>query len=453
MRYLAATLCTLGFLVTASFKLPAAEFTDLFQAQVPAQQSQSQWQRAALSAVLVKLTGSEAVLSHPAVALELKNSASYVKQFQSLQVNAQPMMQVHLDEQKITALLQREQIAIWGSRRPDQLIWFSEKMQDVPQYVLDIAHPLRKALQEQATLLGLSLVFPFYDVEDLALVNEQTLWAGEWTAIQSASVRYKASHIHNLLFDQYTDASGSVVFRLTAQQWRNGQLESHEYTNLDARQLAIDFSRQLAAELAGQYAININKNQGDAAVLTLTVDAIKNLADLVKVQQIFGSMLTVKSYSLKEFQQGKAVFNVALAASEDDFFRNISLVSQLRAESELQPAPQTSPETLAAEAQLDAQLEADSTATENTQATTNNDVSALPVANFGSVMGTAQNADSTTADASSVTTADTTADTTTDTAAMAEPSLPAADETLPAANEMPATDVLIKTNHFTFVGH
>jgi hypothetical protein len=135
----------------------------------------------------VKLTGSDAVLSLPAIVDELKNSASYVKQFQTMQINAQSMILVHLDEQKITALLQRQQIPMLGSRRPDQLMWFSEKMQDTPQFVMSLEHPVRKVLQEQATQLGLSLIFPFYDVDDLALLNEQTLWSGEWTAIQAVS--------------------------------------------------------------------------------------------------------------------------------------------------------------------------------------------------------------------------------------------------------------------------
>jgi len=358
MRYLVAILCTLGLLAAPSVRLSAAEFTDLFQAQVPSQPNQTQWQRAALSAVLVKLTGGEAVLSQPAIVLELKNSASYVKQFQSMQINAQSMILVHLDEQKITALLQRQQIPIWGSRRPDQLLWFAEKMQENPQFVLNIEHPLRKALQEQATLLGLSLVFPLYDVDDLALLNEQTLWTGDWQAIQVASQRYKMNHVHNLLFDQFTDASGTVTFRLTAQQWRNGQMESREYLNLDARQLAIEFCRQLAADLASQYAVKIADQHNTSSALTLTVDAVTNLTDLVKVQQIFASMLTVKTQHLKEFQQGRAVFTLELAASEDDFYRNISLVSELRAESPLLPAQ--SAEQLATEAQIEAQLAADS---------------------------------------------------------------------------------------------
>lgn len=355
MRY--ATLWSLAIVLLATFKLPAAELTDLYQAQVPATGSAAQWQRAALSQVFVKLTGSEAVLSQPAIMAELKNSANYMKQFQNIQVEAQSLIQVHFDEQKITALLQRERIAMMGTRRPDQLIWLSQQMQQQPQFVLDNQHPVRKALLEQASQLGLSLVFPLYDVDDLAVLNEQALWTGDWTLIEQASARYSGTTAHNLLFDQFTDATGTVTFRLIAQYWQDGQMQSREYTNVDARQLGLQFSRDLAAQLAAKYAVNIDTLQTQGTELLLTVDAVNSLEHLVAVQKIFSSLLSVKSQTLTEFQQGRAVFKIALAASEDDFYRTIALVTQLKAQAQLDVAP--TPELLAAEAQLDAQFEAD----------------------------------------------------------------------------------------------
>jgi hypothetical protein len=343
-----------------------------------------------------------------------------------------------------------------GSRRPDQLMWFSEKMQDTPQFVMSLEHPVRKVLQEQATLLGLSLIFPFYDVDDLALLNEQTLWSGEWTAIQAASSRYKASHVHNLMFDQFTDASGTVTFRLTAQQWQNGQLVSREFMNVDAKQLAVEFTRQLAAELASQYAIKISNNPANGTVLNLTIDAVADMTDLVKVQQIFASMLTVKSHSLKEFQQGRAVFILELAASEDEFYRSMQLVSQLRAESQLQP-PATA-EQLALEAQLEAQFEIgeaeplasvdglpaqgnslganaqDLTSPTNDEITNN----ALEQAGAEPVVAAQDSGESVSSELSSAE------------STVSEPTTSEQNDVVPLST-MP--DQLIKTNHFTFVGH
>ncbi len=146
--------------VTSSAQLQAAELTDLYQAQVDAGQSQSQWQQAAMAAVLVKLTGSDQVLSQPAIAAELKNSANYIRQFQQVQLLGRPLMQVQLDQQKITALLQQQQIAIWGSRRPDLLLWLTEKSLDQPKLILEAEHPLRQALASQAETTWFELYLP-----------------------------------------------------------------------------------------------------------------------------------------------------------------------------------------------------------------------------------------------------------------------------------------------------
>lgn len=425
MRNLLAVFMLFVVFISHAAKLHAAELTDLFQAQVPANQSQAQWQRAALSIVLVKLTGSEQVLANPAVIAELKNSAAYVKQFQTVQVDAKSLMLVHLDEGKVTSLLQREQIPMLGSRRPDQLLWFTEKLQEKPAFVLDNQHPVRKALLEQAAQLGLSLVFPLYDVDDLALINEQTLWAGEWSVIQTASARYQGATAHNLLFDQFTDASGTVTFRLTAQYWLDGQMQSREYTNLDARQLAIEFCRQLAAELAAKYALSVNPSQTGESTLTLTIGSVKSLKDLVALQQIFGSLLSVKSYSLQEFQQGTAVFALELAATEDAFYRNISLVKQLQPQ-EMLPVDNiksVDPETLAAEAQFEAQLEADARSEPEVAQT-----AGLPSA------GDTQ--------AANVNDLETPVDETQ--SGLTEPT--------PSIAE-PISSGMVKTNHFIFVGH
>lgn len=420
MRYFSAICRTLWLLIFSLSAVDAAEITDLYEAQVPAQASQSQWQRAAFSAVLLKLTGSDAVLADPEIAAELKNSGSYVKQFKSIQINAQPMMIVQLDAQKITALLQREQIAIWGSRRPDQLLWFSEKLQDKPQLVMDAEHPLRKALLEQAKVFGLSYVFPFYDVDDLTLINEQSLWAGDWPAIQGASLRYQTNDVFNLLFDQFTDASGTVTFRLTVQQWQDGQMQSREFIQQDAMQLAVDFSRDLAKNLAAKYAVVVNSAQTAEQALTITIEGVQNLRDLDRMQKIFNSLLTVRSHRLQQFRQGQAVFQVELAANPDDFYRSMQLVRQLRPESEL------APELSAAELALDAQFAA---ATDNEILANPADDTGTNAALEGNESGTVQGVE-------------------TDT------SVQAAEDT--ALNELPlandSASQLQKTNRYTLLG-
>lgn len=317
--------------IVVTFATPAAELTDLYQATVPANQSQALWQRQALQAVLLKLTGSTDVQSLPGLNDALKNSGQFVVQFQQVQQDGQSQLLVTLDGQKITRLLQSQQIPVWGPRRPDVLLWLTERPVETPQFVLSPDHPLRKALQSQATLFGLSVQFPLFDETDTTLVNEAASWGGDWVLLQQASARYQATEVYNLLFDQLTDASGLVQFRLTWQQLQDGAVQSNELINADAMVLAQQFCSTLAKAQATRYAVRIAAPGASADInsLQLTFDGVASLTDLARLRQLFDAMLTVREHSLVQYSAGQAVLKLQLSASSEEFYRALSLVREL----------------------------------------------------------------------------------------------------------------------------
>ncbi len=313
----------------------AAELTDLYQATVPAGLSQAQWQRQALQDVLLKLTGSAAVFSQPGLAEPLKNSGQFVVQFQQVQQDGQAKLLVTLDGQKITQLLQSQQIPVWGPRRPDVLLWLTERPVDTPQFVLSPEHPLRKALQQQAAKYGLSLQFPLYDETDVMLVNEAASWGGDWALIQQASRRYQATEVHNLLFDQLTDSSGLVQFRLTWQQLVDGVVQNKEFINADAMVLAQQFCAEMAATQAARYAVRVSATPDvTAGNLQLTFEGVNSLTDLAALRRLFTSMLTVREHHLVQYSAGQAVLQLQLSASNDEFYRALSLIRELTPQAE-----------------------------------------------------------------------------------------------------------------------
>lgn len=333
MRLLPAVLFG-SLLLWCSNTLVAAELTDLYQAEVDANQSQAAWQQAAFSAVLLKLTGSENIISNSAVQAELKQAGNYVKQYQMVQRDGRNLLQVSLDQQKITALLAQQQVPVWGSRRPDVLLWLTEKTLAEPKFVLENQHPLRASLTAQAKKYGLSFIYPLYDVDDLALLNESTVWAGDWAALGTASIRYKAERVQNLLVEQLQDASGQLQYRLVRQQQLDGQLQQQEFSAADLPSLMAQFSAALASELSAQYAVNLNQQ---AAVTTegqleLTIAGLTSLTDVVQVQKIFSSMLTVRQHQLVSFSQEQAVIALQLTATEADFYRALALEKKLQPE-------------------------------------------------------------------------------------------------------------------------
>src|SRR3989338_3556966 len=119
MRLLIAALCFMLCISSADAK----QLTDLYQAVVPAGQSQSAWQQQALAQVLVKVTVNPAVIDQPSIKAELKNAGNYIKTFAAVSLEQGPALKVGLDEQKVQQLLSQHQIAIWGARRPAIVLW------------------------------------------------------------------------------------------------------------------------------------------------------------------------------------------------------------------------------------------------------------------------------------------------------------------------------------------
>ncbi|MBU2278209.1 MAG: DUF2066 domain-containing protein [Gammaproteobacteria bacterium] len=330
------TLC-LSLLLCLSFLSIGAELTDLYQAEVDANQSQSQWQQAAVSAVLVKLTGGEQILSNPAVNKAIRSSSDFIKQYQMIQRDGRNLLQVSLDQQKVTSLLQQLQIPIWGSRRPDVLLWITEKTLEQPQLVVLANHPLRNALTAQAQTYGLSYLYPRYDEQELALIDPVALWSGDWSGLSVVSPAYQATQVFNLLLEQQVDMTGQLLFRLTSQSIVDGTVQQEEFNGADAENLLLQFSQKLATAQAAKYAVNVQTSAVVGDSLVFTLDGINNLADVVSVQKIFSSMLTVREQQLVGFQSGQAMIRLTLAATELDFYRALALEKQLQPVFDVEP--------------------------------------------------------------------------------------------------------------------
>lgn len=348
MCHLWSLLCktlSICLLMILSFQTLSLELTDLYQAEVDANQSQSQWQQAAVAAVLVKLTGSTQILEQQSIKTAIRSSSDFIKQYQMVQRDGRNFLQVSLDQQKITSLLQQLQIPIWGSRRPDVLVWLTEKTLEEPQLVVLAAHPLRSALHEQAKTYGLSYVFPRYDEQDLALVNAVALWSGDWTGLTQASLRYQPNQVFNLLMEQQVDMTGQLQYRLTSQYWLDGMLQSQEFTGPEVSAVLLQFSQQLAATQAAQYAVNVQTSAVSDASIVFTLDGVESLTDVVTVQKLFSSMLSVRQQQLEAFQPGTAQIRLTLAASAQDFYRALALEKQLQPVMNPQPDTALSSET------------------------------------------------------------------------------------------------------------
>ena len=328
MRLLIAALSFVLAVSTAQAK----QLTDLYQAEVPAGQPQAVWQQQALAQVLVKVTVNPAVVEQGAIKAELKNAGNYIKTFAAVSSEQGPALKVGLDEQKIQQLLSRNQIAIWGARRPAIVLWPVEQTAENRVFMQGSTHPVLSQLLQQSKAIGLPLELPTANDSFTPVLSQDEVWAGNWLLIEQASLAFNADQTLILLFDQPTTGQ----YRLTWQGYEQDQLVSNELLAGSQQELATLFLSSLTSQLASKFAVQLGSQQAQIE-LELDIEGLTNFVDQVKVQQMLGAMLSVKQVTVKERKADLLKFKVQLAADRAAFINSLALERRLQS---LQSTPQ-----------------------------------------------------------------------------------------------------------------
>lgn len=316
MRLLIAALCFMLCISSADAK----QLTDLYQAVVPAAQSQSVWQQQALAQVLIKVAANPEVVERAAIKAELKNAGNYIKTFAAVSSEQGPALKVGLDEQKVQQLLSQHQIAIWGSRRPAIVLWAVEQTAGSRIFMQGVAHPVLSQIQQQASAIGLPLDLPTANDTYVPPLSQDEVWAANWLLIEQASLPFNADQTLILLFDQ----PSAGQYRLTWQGYEEGQLVSNELLASSQSELASQFLTSLTTQLASKFAVQLGSQQGQTE-LELDIEGLTNFVDQVKVQQLLSAMLSVKQVTVRERKADLLKFKVQLAADRSAFINSLSL--------------------------------------------------------------------------------------------------------------------------------
>ena len=268
--------------------------------------AQSNAYRAALTEVLVRVTGSKAVAESDEIAGLFPRPIQYVRQFRPGPDNT---LTVSLDGPAIERILRQAGATVWGSDRPLTIVWLAidwglgdrEIVAADDQNGLtgdarsiDRNRLLREQVQTVATRRGLPIVFPLLDVQDLQGIGFVDIWGGFDEPLLEASARYEADSI--------------LVGRI-----RPNELQPPRWTWYfgDERfgwpgepEEAID---QLADALAARDAI-----RGDEASesIELTISGIDSVVAYGRVQQYMENLRIVDSLMIRSAQPDRITYLV-----------------------------------------------------------------------------------------------------------------------------------------------
>lgn len=308
-----AAWCRHAVLLTAamlSLPLGAVEVPTLYTAEVPLDQRpgdpRERAYRAALTEVLLRVSGTELANDPEMVDTLFPNPRAYVTQFRPA---ADESLWVSFDGEAIERVLRNSGQSVWGSDRPLTLVWLAVDWGQGEREIIAADDPerteqearsidrnrmLRERLLEIAEHRGLPLIFPLLDTEDLQRVTFADIWGGFDEAVVAASERYAANSI--------------LIGRI-----RPGSSERNRWTyHFGGNSVPLTGSPeaalgQVADRLAAEFAVG-----GDLqlATVVLEVAGINSVSAYGSVQRMLGEVALIDRFVVTEVAGDRVRYRV-----------------------------------------------------------------------------------------------------------------------------------------------
>jgi len=322
----------------------AVDASKLYEASVKAEtdMGENELIKEAFTQVMIKVSGRSDVISSPAYDDLLKKAEGAISQFrydhktipsdqlienntpENKTVEKEKWFWARFNRRTINALLTEAQIPVWGKVRPETLIWFSQEVKgkrflksqhDAPQ-IYDV-------FKMQAESRGISLIFPFLDLQDQSSISATDIWGNFNDAILLASKRYQAQS--TLTSRLFKEPSG-----LWVSQWNLlllGETQSWEIRDEKLERVLASGIDELADKLAQQFT-QFNQ-QGARTGFLVQINNVNNFKGFQELDDYLRNLATVKSLTLVQMEQDRLIYNIEFLGSQTSLIQEISLGDML----------------------------------------------------------------------------------------------------------------------------
>ncbi|MFT7007896.1 MAG: hypothetical protein ACJAXJ_002435 [Colwellia sp.] len=362
-------------LVMASFlpftAIEAVEVKDLYQASVTIN-SRNNTDKAialkeALAAVMVKVGGNKSVLENKMIKKSLNDYRLYLNQYryqlktihsmkpvlENQTQTKQLFLLASFNEDKINQLFQQANLAIWGSLRPQVLLWLVNEDGLIRTIMSNSTNSnLPFMVNDFSDQRGLPIMMPLMDLTDANQITLSDIWGRFEQQVRKASSRYLAEAIVimrisnssllastpqanvepdncGLLCTQTTVEEQSYILDWSLLAWNlEGKQKrvSQQYQGSDQKELLKQGLAEITELIYQHYALSTTSNND----FTIEVANIDSLATYVDVFDFLTNLSAVKSVTLLNAEGASRRFNLQLLGSSDALVASLKLNKQLK---------------------------------------------------------------------------------------------------------------------------
>lgn len=321
--------CLLLCLSFACLQAQAVVVENLYRAQVDVEDhGRSELQRATregLAQVLVKVSGTAAVLQMPEIEAALDQAPNLMQRYRYLRPEEGGLrFQVHFDAQLVNDLLRDAQAPLWTANRPPVLVWMVVSDENGRRPATAEANPeFFQQIEQSLDRRGVPAVFPLNDLEDTVAVSVEGLWALDEGAILRASERYGVANVLAGRIRAMPDGRWLGDWRYLA----GGQSLGTSFYGEEVPEFTASVVDFVADRMAGRYAV---AGDNKALEVLVRVDALADFGELRRVLDYFQSIELVNAAWPAYLEGDSVVFRLAAQAEPDQLARIIQLNRRLQ---------------------------------------------------------------------------------------------------------------------------
>lgn len=299
---------------------------ELGDVRVPVEDRSAEVRAEALSAgldqVLVRLTGSRDLASLAMLDSVRSQPSRWTQRYSYELQDEQLLLLARFDSRGILAALEKAGAPVWGTMRPQTLVWLVIQRPGMGELVAaSSADPVAASLREAAASRGLPLRLPDMDDVDRGAVSVADIRGHFDQVLFRASERYDSAL--RLAAVLYTGAAPQLRWRL----YRGEELlEQGEYTAVDEADAMARLVDQVTDRLALLYVVR----GGTAEMLALDVRQVARLEDWRNLQRYLQSLSGVSDVRLDQMAGDQLRFRIGFSGSIEQLRRLLDLNRHLQ---------------------------------------------------------------------------------------------------------------------------
>lgn len=256
--------------------------------------------RRGLSEVLVKVTGSRAVLQSPAATDALQSAREQVQRFAYVR-NKTPAgslsVRVEFDSAWVTDIVRRAGAPLWTANRPVVLAWVVMEGAQGKQFVTAEDTPEQaELLRAEFSRRGVPVQLPVFDLVDLAAVSTTAVWRLDPAVLAAASARY---NVNDVAAARMTTLTGGAI----SGDWRYQFQAERANRSVSAPDMADFFATGaglVAGAMAARYAV-LPRAEGEGEI-RMRVTGVTNYADYAAVVRFLEDLELVETATVLRVQ-------------------------------------------------------------------------------------------------------------------------------------------------------